>query len=107
MFCHLCDTKCGCQAKSLGGYWNPVGFHSCELGYLIFYFSIDYSFLFHLFIFNWRIIALRCETVVFLHVFALCSCSCLDAVSHWLSVPHHQSEATADSLLIRHDFLVK
>ena len=94
-----------------------MGFHSREIRYLnddlffslnfVFYFAIDYSFLFHLFIFNWRIIALRCETVVFLHVFALCSCSCLEAVSHWLSVPHHQTEATADCLLIRHDFLVK
>ena len=94
-----------------------MGFHSREIRYLkddlffslnfVFYFSIDYSFPFHLFIFNWRIIALRYETMVFLHVFALCFCSSLEAVSHWLSVPHHQSEAPADSLLIRHDFLVK
>ena len=28
-------------------------------------------------------------------------------MSQWLSVPHHQSEATADCLLARWDFLVK
>ena len=47
-----------------------MGFHSRELGYLsddlffpldfVFYFAIDYNFIFHLFIFNWRIIALWC-----------------------------------------------
>ena len=74
----------------------------------VFYFAIDYSFLFHLCIFNWRRIALRCQTLVFLHVFALCcSCSSNEAVSHWLSVPHHQSEATADCLLVRCAFLLK
>ena len=70
MMCHLCDTKCGSQGMGLGGLWNPVGFHSRELGYLsddlffpldfVFYFAIDYSFLFDLCIFSWRRIALRC-----------------------------------------------